>query len=259
MLGLSLAIPGTPVVGPATDNSAPMTSSSMSSHTKQGGDGLQLPLTHLDTGSVSASVSRSSSAQVLDDAANALRSPLGLSPIKLQHNLSTSSINSMRSSGSKPSLDVTPAQALVAATADVAHPVDVGLIRGPTPVEDMTPVKDKEGKGSGSAQASAGCTGEAGVVEGMATARGCRRDNDEAPSTGSAHAARSGPGSGPGGGTAAKRASSKPLLFQAVDCGGKSRPNSLMLEWEAMGVYDDDDLSEVLTIPLNALEWPGSY
>lgn len=113
------------------------------------------------------------------------------------------------------------------------HPENVSLSRAPTPVEDLTPVKktmeereEEEGEGSG------GILSPSDVVP----TGYLRNSSSQYLST-----------------MIPAEPFSKPLLFQAIPC-HKSRlvdveskvNNKLELyEWQAMGVYDDEDLDKV--------------
>ena len=113
------------------------------------------------------------------------------------------------------------------------HPENVSLSRAPTPVEDLTPVKktmeereEEEEEGSG------GILSPSDVV----TTGYLRNSSSQYLST-----------------MIPAEPFSKPLLFQAIPC-HKSRlvdveskvNNKLELyEWQAMGVYDDEDLDKV--------------
>ena len=102
------------------------------------------------------------------------------------------------------------------------HPLDVGLPRGPTPIEDLSP-QDTSGPHSHSPQSSSSMYSP--------------RPADITP--------RLRPSSSKADGIAAL---AKPLLFQAVPIDSTElTPTGLPVpyEWQAMGVYDDEDLDEV--------------
>jgi len=108
------------------------------------------------------------------------------------------------------------------------HPENVSLSRAPTPVEDLTPVKALEESGSSILSPS----------DVIPTAY-IRSSSSQY--------------------LAAEQSFSKPLLFQAIPC-HKSRLVESKLsskltavelyEWQAMGVYDDEDLDKVVCMTL---------
>lgn len=134
-----------------------------------------------------------------------------------------------------------PLKAMERSPSSERHPMDVGLSRGATPIEDLnTPRKLRTALNPVTPTA----------------------DTSTISAQPSPQSSLMSPGQGANANHFLKHSASrqsgiaelpKPLLFQAVLSVSKAGDGAMSYEWQAMGVYDDDDLDEVINALIGAI------